>query len=85
MEGFMMRVWAPILPGWRRLYEPQVGVSTPCRTASTSWTTVFIPGSSELHIHGRIDDPGIGHYPSRMLRDLDVSPGGNSRRAPGTP
>ena len=29
MEEFLIRGWVLIVPGWRWLYENQVGVSTP--------------------------------------------------------
>ena len=34
LEGFMIRGWHRILPGWRWLYKPRVGVSTPCGALS---------------------------------------------------
>ena len=48
MEIFLIWRWDIIFPGWRWLYEPQIGVSTPCSTVSTRETTVFVPGLVEL-------------------------------------
>ena len=60
MQGFMIRGRDLILPGWRWLYEPQVGVSTPFEAVSTRGTNVFIPDSLEFHMYGMIDDAGMG-------------------------
>ena len=48
MEGFLIGVWNLILTEWRWLYEPQVGVSTPCGAVSTRGNTVSVPGLLEL-------------------------------------
>ena len=40
----LIRGWDFIFPGWRWLYEPQVGDSTPCGVVSTPGNAVFIPG-----------------------------------------
>ena len=45
---FTIRGWDVILPGWRWLYEPRVGVSTPCGAVSTRGYNVFTPGLLEL-------------------------------------
>ena len=50
MEGFIIRGWDLILPGWRCVYEPQVGVATPCGAVSSRGTIVFVPGPSQLQI-----------------------------------
>ena len=42
-EEFLIRGPDIILAGWRWLYEPQVGVSTPCGAVSTRWTAVSYP------------------------------------------
>ena len=54
MEIFLIRGYFLILPRWRWLCEPQVGVSTPWRAVSTRGTTVFVPGLSELSMYGKI-------------------------------
>ena len=51
-----------ILPGWRWVCEPQVGVSTPYWAVSTLGTTIFVPGLLELYMYGIISDPGIEPY-----------------------
>ena len=56
MELFLIREWDLILPRWRWVYEPRVGVSKPCGAVSTQATTVFVPGSSELQMYGIIYD-----------------------------
>ena len=43
--------------------------------------TVFVPSLLELLMYGRIYDPGMGTYPPRMRRDLDVVSTGNFRCA----
>ena len=57
MEGSMIRVWEPILPGMRWLYvlaptnrrsAGGAGVSTPCGAVSTRGIAVFVPGLLEL-------------------------------------
>ena len=58
MEGFLLRGWDFILPGWRWLYEPQIGISTPCGAASTRGTAVFVPSLLELYTYASIYDPG---------------------------
>ena len=54
-EGFMIRVWDPILPGGagspRRRQSAnasRIGVSTPCGVMSTRHNSVFVPGMSEF-------------------------------------
>ena len=46
MEGFLIRGWDLILPGWRWPCDSQVGVSTPCGGGgvSTRGGTVFVHG-----------------------------------------
>ena len=48
MEGILIRVLELLFLGWRWLYEPQVGFSTPCGAVSTRGIAVFVSGSSEL-------------------------------------
>ena len=57
VEGFMIRGWNPIVPGWRWLYARApanqhssggVGVNTPWGAVSTRGTTVFVSGFSEF-------------------------------------
>ena len=57
MEGFLIRGWDPIVPGWCWLYSRApanqrsargVGVSTPIGAVSTRGITVCVPGLSEL-------------------------------------
>ena len=69
-EGFLIRGWDLILTGWRCLYEPQLGVSTPSGAVSTMGTSVFIPGLLKLSLYGRISDPGMGSYPPWMAMAL---------------
>ena len=57
---FLIRGWDLVLLGWRWLYEPQIGGSTPCRALSTQGGTVFVPGLLELWICGRVSGPGMG-------------------------
>ena len=87
MEGFLIR---DVVPGRRWLYSRApanqrsadgVGVSTPRGAISTRGITVFVPGMSELQMHGGISEPGMGTYPPRMRRDRGVSSRGNSRHA----
>ena len=63
MEGFLIRGWHTFFPGWCWLYDPQVGVSTPCGPVSTRRTAVFVPDLLELWICGRISDPGMRSCP----------------------
>ena len=65
MKGFLIRVWDLILPGWRWLYEPQVGVSTPRGTVSTRGTTMSSPSLLRFVDVWKDYDPGIGPYPAR--------------------
>ena len=44
------------------------GVSTPCGVCSTRGITVFVPGLSQLYIHGGISDPGMGPCRPRVAR-----------------
>ena len=48
MEGFMIRGWDLILPGWHWLCEPRFRASTPCRAVLIRGTTVIVPGLLEL-------------------------------------
>ena len=57
MQGFLIRGWEPVVPGWRWLYfrapanqrtAGGVGVSTPCGAVSTRGITVFVPALSML-------------------------------------
>ena len=89
MEGFLIREWDPVVPGWRWLdfrapanqrSADGVGVSTPCGAVSTRGITVFVPALSELQMYGGIAKPGMGTCPSRVRRDGGFSPRGNSRR-----
>ena len=66
MKGFLIRVWDLILPGWRWLYEPQVGVSTPRGTVSTRGTTMSSPSLLRFVDVWKDYDPGIGPYPIRV-------------------
>ena len=59
MEGVLVWEWGLFLPGWRWLYEFQVGVSTPWESVSTRGTTVFVPGLLDLWMYGRASDPGM--------------------------
>ena len=56
MEGFLIREWDPVLPGWRWVYfrapanqrlAGGVGVSTPCGAVPTRQITVFVPALSD--------------------------------------
>ena len=75
------------------LYEHQptsdrlVGlVSTWCEAVSNRGNSVFVPGLSELHMYGRISDPGIGNF-LPGVRGLCVQAPANQRSAsgPGVP
>ena len=44
MEGFMIRDRHLILPGWRWLSEPEVGVATPRGAEPARRTAVLVPG-----------------------------------------
>ena len=79
MEVFLIREWAPILPGVRWLYvrspanqrsASRAGVSTPCGTVSTRGITVFVSMLSELSIYGGIPDPGMRSYRPRVALAL---------------
>ena len=70
MEWFLSWRWSLVLPGWRWLYQPRVGVSKSCGTISTWGTTVFVPGLLKLYMYGNISDRGMGPYPSRMALAL---------------
>ena len=59
-----------IFTGWRGLYEPQLGGSTPSGAISTRGTTVFIPGLLKVSLYGRIFDLGMGSYLLRMAMAL---------------
>ena len=59
MEGFLIWEWGLIFPGWRWLYEPQVGVSTPSGAVLTREVSVVILGLLELYIYGSISDLGM--------------------------
>ena len=59
MEGFLIWEWGLIFPGWRWLYEPQVGVSTPSGAVLTQEISVVILGLLELYIYGSISDLGM--------------------------
>ena len=74
MEGFLTRGRELILPGWRWLCEPRVGVFTPCVAVSTRGTTVFVLGLLELQVYARISNPGMGSHPSRVARALRAPP-----------
>ena len=41
----------------------------------------FVPEMLNLQIYGGLYDPGMGYYPPRAQRDLNIGPRGNSRRA----
>ena len=64
MERFMIRGWDIILPGWPRIYEPQVGVSTPCRVVSTWGITVSVPGFCLLYTSPSPRDGLLSRMPS---------------------
>ena len=73
----------------RWLNEPQpisnqpMGLGFPHRAGQyrPGGSPFFVPGLSELLRYGRISHPGMGPYPPRVRRDLDVGPRGNSRRS----
>ena len=48
--------------------------STPCEAMSNRGNSVFVPGLSELHMYGRISDPGMGTIPPQGKRALCTSP-----------
>ena len=48
MEGFPIRGWDHNPRAGRWLYEPQVGVSTPCGAVLTRGTTMFVSSILEL-------------------------------------
>ena len=50
------------------------GVSTPCGAVSTRWKSVFVPELSELYMHGRVSDPGMGSCLPRRALALCTSP-----------
>ena len=50
MDAFLTRGWDIVLPGWRGLYEYQVGISTLWEVVSTLMeTTAFVPGLLEFY------------------------------------
>ena len=52
---------------WHWVYEPQVGVSTPCGAVSTRETTIFVPGLfCFLYMYRTINHPVMGFYPPRV-------------------
>ena len=60
-DGFMVQGWDLILPGWRWLHEPQVGVSASCVAVSTRGATVFVPGLIALYMY----EMGLGVHTVR--------------------
>ena len=48
MEGFLIGGWDLILPKWRLLDEPQIGVSTPCGVVLIKGTTMVVPSMVEF-------------------------------------
>ena len=54
-----MRGWDLSLPGWRWLYEPQFGVSTPCGAVSTQGITDFILILLNLSMYGTTSDTEV--------------------------
>ena len=52
---FLIRGWDLIPPGWRWLYEPQVGVYTPCGAVLIRRAKVFVPGLFEGFLIRRWD------------------------------
>ena len=90
MEGFLIREWDPVVPGWRWLdfrapanqrWAGGVGFSPPFGAVSTRGITVFVPALSDLYMYGGIAEPGMGTCPPGVRRDCGVYPRGNSRRA----
>ena len=65
------------------VFPPHSGVRVPHRAG---W---YLPGEirfrpravAVVDVYGRISYPGMGLYPRRERRDLDVGPRGNSSRA----
>ena len=56
----------------RWLYEPQVGVSTPCGAALTRGTTMFVSSMLELYMYGRIYDPRTAPCSPRVSLALRI-------------
>ena len=55
---FMTRGWDLILPGWRWLYLPQLGVCTSRGAVSTRGTTRFVPSLVDSKMYRRIYEMG---------------------------
>ena len=52
-----------------------IGVPTPCGAVSFRVITVFVPGSSELYMYGRVYEQGMGIYQPRVRwKTLAVGP-----------
>ena len=90
MEGFMIREWDPIVPGWRWLHSRApvnqrsaggVGVSTPYGAISTRGSPFSSPYCLSCKCMNGFSEPRTGTYPPRVRRSRWISPRRNSRRA----
>ena len=70
MQGFLSEHGTLFSQGGAGSYEPQVGVSTPCREASTRRGTVLVPDLLTMPMYGMIHDAKIISYPSRVVLAL---------------